>query len=674
MAIKVPAYARKEADRLRRLIQHHDRLYYVESRPEISDLEYDRLYRALKEMETQYPSLITPDSPTQRIADRPLKAFSTVRHRTPMLSLDNTYSPDELREFDARVKRFLKEEVVRYTAELKFDGVSVSLTYDQGRFTRGATRGDGEQGDDVTNNLRTIRSVLPALRPPKGVKLPRLMEVRGEVYIPLASFKQLNELREKQGEPLFANPRNAAAGSLKQLDPRIVRERKLELFCYGLGASEGSDFKSQHEVLEFLRDAGLRVNPHFKECADIAEVISFCSGWQEKRKGLEYDTDGIVVKVDSLEAQRRLGVTAKSPRSMIAYKFPAARALTKLEKIEINVGRTGTLTPVAVLTPVFLAGTTVSRASLHNEDEIKRLGLKAGDWVMIEKAGEIIPQVVEVVRSKRTGKEKVFRMPPRCPVCKGKVTRDPEEVAVRCGSISCPAQLKEGVVHFAQRDAMDIEGLGDALAQQLVDKKLVKDHGDIYRLTKDQLLTLERMGEKSAENLLRGIEGSKGRGLNRLLFGLGIRHVGAVNAEMLARHFGSMENLSRATEEDLLCCPQTGPVIAEALLAFFQHRDNMRVIGKLEEAGLRMEEQAPRLASQRLAGETVVFTGGIGFSRHEAQELVRRHGGEVGSGITGKTTLVVAGDSPGSKIKKAEALGVKIVDEAAFRKLIGEKG
>ena len=664
--------ARKEAERLRRLIRHHDRKYYLENRPEISDPEYDRLMRALQDLEQRFPRLVTPDSPTQRVAGRPLEGFETVKHRVPMQSIDNTYSPDELREFDARIRRFLSsEEPVPYTVEPKFDGVSVSLTYEKGRFTRGATRGDGEQGDDITANLKVIRPLPLTLEGPASGALPKLVEVRGEVYMPRPAFERLNRQKEKEGEPLFANPRNGAAGSLKQLDPRIVAERNLSLFCYGLGAAEGRTFRTQHEVLKFLQEAGLPVNPHFKRCRDIEEVIAACGEWDARRKKMDYDTDGMVVKVDDLETQRRLGSTSKAPRYMIAYKFPAERAVTRLNGIELQVGRTGALTPVAHLEPVFLAGTTVSRASLHNEDEIRRKEIRIGDWVRIEKAGEIIPQVVEVIKEKRTGKEKPFRMPDRCPACHGPVSRDPEEVAVRCESLSCPAQLKERLIHFAARGAMDIEGLGEAMAEQLVSNGRVKDPGDLYGLTAKDLMELERMGEKSAANLLQGIAASKERGLSRLIFALGVRHVGEAGAAALARHFGSLRKLSSAGEEDLTRLSDVGPVVAQSIRSFFRSSANQKVLEKLEKAGIRFEETAPKRLSGRMEGQVVIFTGELsGWSRPEAEERVRSHGGAIGSSVTRKTTLVVAGDSPGSKYEKAKALGVRIIGEAEFRRLI----
>ena len=663
---------KKEAERLRRIIRLHDRKYYVENRPEISDPEYDRLYRSLRDLEQRFPQLVTPDSPTQRIAEKPLKGFAAVRHRLPLQSIDNTYSADELREFDARIRRFLScEEPVPYTVEPKFDGVSVSLTYEKGRFTRGATRGDGEQGDDITANLRVIRAVPLTLETPKPGALPKLMEVRGEVYMPRPAFEALNREKQKQGEPLFANPRNGAAGSLKQLDPRIVARRNLAFFSYGLGAVEGRTFRTQQEILKFLRGAGFPVNPYFKLCRDIEQVIAVCGEWDKQRKKADYDTDGMVIKVDDLETQRRLGRTAKAPRFMIAYKFPAERAVTRLLEIELQVGRTGVLTPVAHLEPVFLAGSTVSRATLHNEDEIRRRDIRVGDWVRIEKAGEIIPQVIEVVKEKRTGKERPFRMPEKCPACGGKVSRDPEEVAVRCESISCPAQLKERLTYFAGRAAMDIEGLGDALAEQLVSSGLVKDPGDLYRLDRKGLLDLERIGEKSADNLLAALSVSKERGLARLILALGIRHIGEATAEALARHFGSLHKLAAANEEELTRLSEVGPVMAESVRRFFRSPANRKVLERMEKAGVRMEETTPRRLSGRMEGQAVIFTGELsGWSRPEAEDLVRAHGGSVGSAVTRKTTLVVAGDSPGSKYEKAKALGVRIIGELEFKKMV----
>jgi DNA ligase (NAD+) len=660
---------KQEIERLKRLIRHHDRKYYDQDQPEISDTEYDRLYRALKELEARFPSLVTPDSPTQRVAGKPLAAFGVIRHRVPMLSMDNTYSSQELQEFDARVKRFLGGEGVSYVVEPKYDGVSVSLTYRKGLLQFGATRGDGEQGDDITANLKTIRAIPLAL---EG-SVPKLIEVRGEVYLPRAAFEALNKIREKEEEPLFANPRNAAAGSLKQLDPGVAAKRNLSIFCYGAGAVEGTSFKTQEEVLGFLRSAGLRVNPHHRLCDSMEGVVDYCNAWEPKKGTLAYHIDGMVVKVNDLDQQRRLGVTAKSPRYMIAYKFPAERAQTQLLDIEVNVGRTGALTPVAVLKPVLIAGTTVGRASLHNEDEIKRKEIRIGDQVVIEKAGEIIPQVVEAVKLKRTGQEKIFRMPGRCPACGGKVVRDEEEVAVRCVSLDCPAQLKERLVHFAQRTAMDIEGLGDVMARQLVAQGLVKDCGDLFGLTVDKILPLERMAEKSARNLMDGLQASKARGLARLLFALGIRHVGSAGAEALARSFGAVDKLASASLEELIRLPEVGPVMAASIHDFFRVPANRRVLEKLRAAGVKMEEAEAARVSERLSGQTVVFTGELsGLTRPEAEGLARSHGGTVGSSVTKKTTLLVAGASAGSKLEKARGLGVKVIDEAGFKRLIKE--
>ncbi|MBI3291777.1 MAG: NAD-dependent DNA ligase LigA [Elusimicrobia bacterium] len=670
----------KEIERLRKLIRHHDRKYYLENQPEIIDQQHDRSFRAHKDLEGNFPPLVTPDSPTQRVGEVPLASFKSVRHRVPMRSLDNTYSSDELREFDEKVKRFLGgKEKVSYVVELKFDGVSVSLTYSKGLFVQGATRGDGEQGDDITANLKTIGAIPLSLEAGTGcrfgtryrLQVPKLFEVRGEVYMPKLAFEALNKKKSEEGEPLFANPRNAAAGSLKQLDPKVVRERHLSIFCYGLGAVEGGRFSTQQEVLEFLNEAGFRVNPHFKQCQTIEEAIGYCDGWETKRKTLDYDIDGMVIKVDDLDQQRRLGMTAKSPRFSISYKFPAERALTQVLGVEIQVGRTGALTPVANLKPVLLAGTTVARASLHNEDEIRRKDVRVGDFVRIEKAGEIIPQVVEVLKEKRTGREKVFRMPEKCPVCGGKVFRDEEEVAVRCQNLACPAQLKERLIHFGQRTAMDIEGLGEVMAGQLVAKGLVKDYGDLYRIPKEKLLMLERMGEKSVENFLRGIEASKGRGLARLIFALGVRHIGSANAEALAEHFGSLEKLSHSAKEELTRIPEVGEVVAESVVQFFSSPAALKVLEKLQAAGLSTEEKGVKLLSRRLAGEMVVFTGEMGLPRPEAQELVRRHGGGVGSSVTKKTTLVVRGEAAGSKVREAQALGIKVIGEAEFLKRIG---
>ncbi|PIQ81607.1 MAG: DNA ligase (NAD(+)) LigA [Candidatus Omnitrophica bacterium CG11_big_fil_rev_8_21_14_0_20_64_10] len=669
-----PPSLRAELESLKAQIRRHDRKYFIENQPEISDPEYDRLLNRLRQLESDHPEWVTPDSPSQRVGGGRLERFEPVRHRLPMLSLDNTYSEEELRAFDKRVRKFLGAGQVAYFVELKFDGVSVSLSYEGGRLIVGATRGDGRTGDDITANLKTVRSIPAALTASSKAGLPRRMEARGEVYMPRAAFEAINRQREKAGLPLFANPRNATAGSLKQLDSRIVAERKLAFFCYGIGEREGGGaLGSQAETLAYLKSLGLPVNPHGKRCGSIEEVVAFCREWERKHRQLDYQVDGMVIKVDDLAFQRKLGATAKSPRYCIAYKFQAEQARTRLERIEVQVGRTGTLTPVAILTPVALAGTTVSRASLHNADEIARKDVREGDLVVIEKAGEIIPQVVEVVKSERPAGAQPFRMPGRCPACGAGVIRDPEEVALRCESLKCPAQLKERLIHFSQRTAMEVEGIGDVVAEQLVLTGLVKDPGDLYTLRKEELLQLERMGEKSADNLLAGIAASKQRGLARLLFGLGIRHVGAASAEALAAAFGTLDRLSGVSEEALTEVEDVGPVVAASIRAFFNSPENRKVLKKLEQAGLNLQAERLEVRSGRLQGEIVVFTGELErYTRSKAQELVRRHGGRVGSGITKKTTLVVAGSDAGSKAEKAGELGVKIISEKAFLKRIGE--
>lgn len=664
----------EQIEKLREVIRRHDRLYYVENRPRISDQEYDALLKRLEKLEKENPELITADSPTQRVAGEPVGGFSVVEHKVQMLSMDNTYNHDELREFDARVRKSLGGEKYEYVVELKIDGVSVSLTYVDGLFVRGATRGDGFKGDDISVNLKTIRSIPLRLEAQGNAQIPRFMEARGEVYMKHESFEKINREKEKSGEELFANPRNAAAGSLKLLDPRIVAKRGLDIFMHSFGYAEGSPFKSQHELLEKLKVLGFRVNPDFKKCADIDEALKFCDIWQKKREKLNYDIDGMVVKVDSFAQQKKLGATSKSPRWMIAYKFPAERVETKLLDIKVQVGRTGTLTPVAVFKPVFVAGTTVTHASLHNEDEIKRGDVRIGDTVIIEKAGEIIPQLVEVIKSRRTGKEKRFEMPRKCPVCGAPAKREEGEVAVRCENVFCPAQLKESIIHFASRTAMDIEGMGEAMVDQLVDNKLVKDYGDIFYLKFGQLRAVERMGDKSARNLVDAIEKSKDSPLNRLIFALGIRHVGEHIADLLAKTFNSIDNLSRQRAADLTGINEIGPVVAESIEEFFGSRSTQKVLDKLKKAGVKMEGSSRPAGSLRLAGKTFVFTGELkDYNRPDAEQLVRDLGGNASSAVSIKTDFVVAGDNPGSKYDKAKKLGIKIIDEKEFEKMLKEK-
>lgn len=662
---------KEKIERLRELIRYHDRKYYVENSPRISDHEYDKLMRELIELERAHPEFMSPDSPTQRVAGKPLKIFPVVEHKAPMLSMDNTYSADELREFDERVRKNLgRGKKYEYAAELKFDGVSVSLLYEKGLFIRGATRGDGLRGDDVTSNLKTIHSIPLKLEGATGRKLPSSVEVRGEAYMPRDAFLKLNKEKARQKEELFANPRNAAAGSLKLLDPGLVAKRSLDAFIYGVGHYEGVEFKSQHQILDYLKDVGFRVNPHYKLCADIEEVIKFCDSWEKKRKDLDYNIDGMVVKVDGIEDQRQLGATSKSPRWMIAYKFPAQRVATKLLDISVQVGRTGALTPVAILKPVFVSGTTVSRASLHNEDEIKRQDVRIGDTVLIEKAGEIIPQVVGVLKEKRRGKEKRFIMPKRCPVCGGQTGRFGDEVATRCDNISCPAQLKERIIHFASRNAMDIEGMGIAIVEQLVDKKLVKDYGDIYFLKKETVAPLERMAEKSAQNLIDAIEKSKQNNLSRLIYGLGIRHVGGHIADVLASNFGSMDKLKAAGLQEIEGIQEIGPVVAQSIYDFFKSKETYRILEKLKAKGVNMKDEG-RARGGRFEGMTFVLTGALSsFARSDAEELIKRQGGRVSDSVSRNTDYVIVGERPGSKYDTAKKLGVRIIEETEFRKML----
>lgn len=665
---------KEQIEKLREEIRYHDGLYYIENKPKISDREYDMLYKKLQKLEAQHPELITSDSPTQRVAGAPIEGFAVVEHKVQMLSMDNTYSHEELRDFDGRVRKNLGSEKYDYVVELKIDGVSVSLTYENGIFIRGVTRGDGFRGDDVSVNLKTIRSIPLKLHPPKDGKIPKFMEVRGEVYMKLKNLEKINKEKEKTGEELFANPRNAAAGSLKLLDPRIVAKRGLDIFAHGIGYFEGALFKSQFELLEGLKELGLKVNPNYKRCTDMDEVLKYCDQWREKRKNLDYDIDGMVVKVNSFAQQKKLGATTKAPRWMIAYKFPAERVQTKLEDIKVQVGRTGTLTPVAILKPVFVAGTTVSRATLHNEDEIRRKDIMIGDTIILEKAGEIIPQVVEVVKSKRTGKERKFVMPTKCPVCKSPTKRVPGEVAVRCENVFCPAQVKERLIHFASRSAMDIEGLGEAMVEQLVDNKLVRDYGDVYHLKFDKVRSLERMGDKSTQNLIDAIQKSKDNPLARLIYAFGIRHVGVHAADILTRTFSSIDELSKQSVEDLTKIHEVGPIIAQSIYEFFQNPTTKKVLEKLKKSGVKFGEKRRAPVSAKFAGKTFVFTGELkGYTRTEAEELVRNLGGVASSSVSKKTDFVVVGENPASKYDKAKALGVKIIDEKGFDKMVKEK-
>ncbi|MGC9003806.1 MAG: NAD-dependent DNA ligase LigA [bacterium] len=662
--------AKKRIEELRKLIEYHNWRYYVLDSPEISDAEYDALMRELIELEEKFPQFVTPDSPTQRVGAPPLEVFPTYRHRVPMLSLQNAFSDEDLIAFDKRIKRFLgmnEDEKIEYCAELKMDGLAVSLTYENGILTHGATRGDGFEGEDVTPNLKTIRAIPLRINIPNP---PSIIEVRGEVIMNKKDFEELNRQRAEAGEPLFANPRNAAAGSVRQLDSSITAQRKLDIFIYGIGFCEGYEFKTQYEVLSTLRDWGFKVNPHFRLCNGIEEAIEYCREWTERHHELPYETDGTVIKVNSLQLQTELGTLARSPRWAIAFKFPAEQGITQIEDIIVQVGRTGTLTPVAVLKPVEVGGVTISRATLHNEDEIRRLGVKIKDWVVVQRAGEVIPEVVSVVTSRRTGEEIEFQMPKRCPVCGSEVVRFPDEVAYRCINYSCPAQVKERIYHFASRDAMNIEGLGKEWVDKLVDEGLIKDAADIYYLKLWDLLKLERMGEKLARKLLNAIEKSKKTELHRLIYALGIRHVGESTARLLAQHFGSLERLMNASLEEISSIPGIGAVVGESIYRFFREPHNRELIEKLKKAGVRVEEEeAPK--EKPLAGQRIVFTGALhSMERSKAEEIVAKLGGIPSSSVSRNTTLVVVGENPGSKYQRALELGIKTINEEEFLEMI----
>ena len=667
MPVEVSVNPKEKIEKLKAQIRRHDRKYYVEDQPEISDTEYDRLARHLKELEEKHPQWITPDSPTQRLGGKPVPGFPSVRHGVPMLSMDNTYSPEELRAFDERVRKNLGVDTVEYAVELKVDGVSISLLYEKGIFLRGATRGDGAVGDDITANLKTIRSIPLTL---EGEKFPARIEVRGEIYMKQEHFERLNRKKEKEGEELFMNPRNAASGSLKLLDPRVTAARGLDIFCHGAGWVEGKHFKTQDELLNAFQKWGLRVNPNRFYTRSFEELIRYCGSWDGKRKTLPYGIDGMVIKVNDLAAQARLGVTSKNPRWMIAYKFPAERAETKLLEIEVQVGRTGAMTPVAILEPVFLAGTTVSRASLHNEEEIERRDIRIGDQVWIEKAGEIIPQVVAPLPEKRNGKERKFVMPKQCPVCGGPIGKEAEEVVARCANIRCPAQIKERMIHFASRRAMDIEGMGEVLVGQIVDKKWAEDYGSLYSLSFEKLISLERMGEKSARNLLEAIEKSKTQSLSRLIYAFGIRHVGLHAAWVLAEAFHSVAKLKEAAIEELSEIHEIGPVMAQSISDFFRSAQTRKVLAKLEKSGVRMSEKG-EATTGKFSGKTFVLTGTLsGFTRDEAYEAIQKQGGQVSESVGQKTDFVVIGENPGSKLGKAKTLRVKLLNESEFKRLI----
>lgn len=658
---------------LRDFLNYHNHCYYVLDAPEITDQEYDRLFRELEELEKDYPDLITPDSPTQRVGAAPLDSFQTVTHTLPMLSLGNAFSEEEVIEFDNRVKRLLGTEGdITYIAEPKLDGLAVELVYEGGAFTIGSTRGDGSIGEDVTQNLRTVKSIPLKLMETKK-PVPARLEVRGEVFIGIAAFRKLNEQREEDGESRFANPRNAAAGSLRQLDSSITAKRPLDIFCYGLGVVEGRAFASQWELLQALPAWGLKVNPLIKRCDTIGEVIDYYQSIEEKREELSYEIDGVVIKVDSFTLQEELGAVSRSPRWAIAYKFPARQETTIILNIVAQVGRTGAITPVAIMEPVSISGVTVSRATLHNQDEIDRKDVRVGDTVVVQRAGDVIPEVVSVVKEKRTGTEVPYNIPLSCPVCGSQVVRLENEVASRCVNRSCPAQVKQSIKHFVSKRAMDIDGLGSKLVERLVDEELIRDVADLYALSVDDLMPLERMGEKLATNIVTAIQTSKERTLDRVIFALGIRHVGEHLAAVLAENYPDYHDLMRASEEDLITIDEVGPEVARSIVSFFIEPFNQALIDRLREAGVTMSASREEKGTA-LGGKTFVFTGSLSlFSRNEAKERVQALGGKVTSSVSKKTDFVVAGEDPGSKYEKARSLGVTILTETEFHDLVARR-
>jgi DNA ligase (NAD+) len=669
---KTSGKVKKEVKELRDKIRRHNYKYYVLNQPEISDLQYDSLMKELQDIETQYPELRDPHSPTQRVGGEPLEGFSNVTHKPPMLSLDNTYDKEELEEFEKRVLRHLKDKVgkVEWVVEQKIDGVAVSLEYENGKFIRGSTRGDGVRGDDITQNLKTIKSV-PLKLFNKGKNYSKL-DVRGEVFMPNSSFLKLNKEKEEKEEQLFANPRNAAAGTLKNLDSNIVAERNLDIFVHSYGDFP-DDFGKHRDALEFLEEVGFKVSPLREVRKSIKESQDLIEEWNRKRFELPYQTDGLVFKVNDLRLRKLLGSTSKSPRWAVAFKFPAERKVTRLNEIEVSIGRTGIATPIALLEPVFVAGTTVSRASLFNKDEIERKDIRVGDKVFIEKGGDIIPHVVGVDKDARSGNEKKFKFPFECPVCGEELIRPEGEVYYRCINVGCPSQVKKSILHYGCRDGMDIDGLGEVLVDQLVEKKLVANYADLYYLKQSDIEELERMGEKSAENLLKGIEVSKKRPFDRLIFSLGIPFVGAYNAKLIAGEFPSIDKLKNATYEELLEIKGIGENTATSVVSFFKNKKNLAVIEKLLEAGITMESKVKKERDFPLSGKRFVFTGELSsYSRREAQGIIESLGARAVNSVSKNTDYVVAGENPGSKFKKAKELGVKVIGEEEFTELISE--
>ncbi|HLR79262.1 MAG TPA: NAD-dependent DNA ligase LigA [Bacillota bacterium] len=662
--------AEKKIQSLRKLLNQYEYEYYVLDNPTVPDAEYDAKLQELRELEEAFPELVTPNSPTQRVGGKPLDAFVKVEHHVPMLSLGNAFNESDLRDFDRRIKNLI-DESVQYVCELKIDGLAVSVTYENGQFVRGATRGDGTTGEDITSNMRTIRSL------PLSIKETEMLEVRGEAFMPQKSFLALNEERKRNGEAIFANPRNAAAGSLRQLDPRIAASRNLDVFIYGVGEWDVVGITAHSERLTYLKSLGFKINPEWKICNTIDDVIEFVDEWTAKRSDLSYEIDGIVVKVNDLHQQERLGFTARNPRWAIAYKFPAEEVMTTLKDIELSVGRTGVITPTAILEPVQVAGTTVQRASLHNEDLIHEKDIRIGDQVVIKKAGDIIPEVVHVVFEKRTGSEKEFFMPEECPACESELVRLDEEVALRCINPNCPAQIQEGLIHFVSRLAMNIEGLGEKVIAQLFREGLIETIADVYRLEREELLQLERMGEKSVSNLLNAIEASKNNSLEKLLFGLGIRFIGEKAAKILAQTFRTMEKLQQATYDELVHIDEIGEKMADSVVQYFSEEHVQELIQDLRMLGVNMEYTGSLPEEQPLEtafyNKTIVLTGKLEhFTRKEAKEQIELLGGTVTGSVSKKTDLVIAGEAAGSKYDRAQQLGIPIWDENQLKQALDD--
>ncbi|MDZ7671345.1 MAG: NAD-dependent DNA ligase LigA [Halanaerobiales bacterium] len=653
---------------LREEIRKHEYKYYVLDNPQISDYEYDQLLKKLKDLENEYPELITEDSPTQRVGGEPREDFKKVEHSSQALSLDNAFNREELKNFDDRVKRKLENTDYKYIVEHKIDGLSAILRYENGKLTIGATRGNGRVGEDVTHNLKTIKSIPLKLR-----KDNIDIELRGEVFIKKEDFLKLNKKREANEENLFANPRNAAAGSVRQLDPQVAAERSLSFIAYDLVDFKNENIKidKHKQALEFLKELGFNIN-WYRKCDNIEQVIEICEEWIEKREDIDFEIDGMVVKIDQIDLREKLGSTSKNPRWAIAYKFPAQQKTTKVKDIDVTVGRTGALTPNAVLEPVFIDGSTVSRATLHNEDEVKRKDVRINDTVLIQKAGDVIPEVVKVIKEKRTGEEKEFEMPDKCPVCGEEVFREEGEAVTRCTNISCPAQRRESILHFVSRDAMDIEGIGPSLVDQLLENELIEDFADLYYVDKKELISLERMAEKSSQNVIEAVENSKKRELNRLIYALGIRHIGSNSSRILIKYFDSIDKLKKATKEELVAIDEIGPVMAKSIVNFFKNDHNLNVLEKLKKAEVKMQKESKNEEIElHLEDQSFVFTGALdSYTRKEASELVRKYGGSVKSSVSSKTSYLVVGDNPGSKYDQAKELGVDILEESDFESLV----